>query len=843
MKESPILEQYKKIKRQYKDEILLFRIGDFYETFLNDAELASRALNITLTSKPVGKGIRVPLAGIPVKAGDSYIARLLNKGYRVAICEQTGEGKKLMEREVVEVITPGTIQLYSLLDEQTQQYLASFLQKGKTVFCAVCDITTGEFFFFNTNLPVALETLHALDAKEIVISENSVYKPPNFNISVCEPREFDPARAEETIKDFFDVKTVRGFGITKDEEKSVIGALLFYIKDKKKNKLSYIKTVKKLNLSSFLYIDSKTALNLELVKSSIMENSHTLYNILKKTRTPQGSRLLRKTILIPSSDIEFIKKRQLRVETIVENKHILLDLKNTLSEISDMERLVSKISSQKGTPKDIYRLGKDLEVSESVSKILSSKGTFSDLLNDFVVPKSLIADIKRIVKEDAPARIEDFVRQGVDKELDEIRNLLTHTKDKLIEMEKKEKESTGIPSLKIGYNQVFGYYIEVTKPHLSKIPSNYIRKQTLVSSERFITEDLKKFEEQIINAEEIIKKIEQQIFGELVELISKNTSIILKIASKIAEIDLDFAFAEVAIERKYTKPTITSEDAIIIEEGRHPVVEVYGDEPFVPNNTLLDKETRIYLITGPNMAGKSTYLRQVALITIMAHMGSFVPAKKATIGILNRLFSRIGASDDISRGISTFMAEMVETAEILNSADKKSLVILDEIGRGTSTFDGMSIAWSVLEYLSRREVKVLFATHYHELSRLASKIHNIKNYTMDIKEWEGKVYYMRTLKEGVCDRSYGLHVAKLAGLPDTVINRAREVLEDLEKRREKWMNIQKRGEQMSLFNIVQNQECEVGERLVKEMRALDPNKITPKEALKIIYKLKEEYHV
>ncbi len=837
MKETPLLSQYKKIKEKYREEILLFRIGDFYETFLEDAEKASKALGITLTSKPVGKGVRVPLAGIPVKAADTYIAKLLEQGFKVAICEQTGEGKKLMEREVVEVITPGTITIEGLLDEKNSYYIASFVEgsKGKSAV-AFCDITTGDFYYYTAERDEALKHLLKMKIREVVVQEDV-----HLNIGIPESHYSDiwygVSSAEEVIKDYFGIATPGSFGLKDDVEIQATGLLLAYLKEKKKSRLSNITGIKRFNLNKTLYIDEKTARNLELVERMFERSLEgTLYWALNRMKTPMGKRFLKQTILFPLGDSGTIKERQIRVETLFNDSILLSEVSSLLSGMGDMERKLSKIVQRKAGPKDVYLLKEDLKRVLSLRMKLQGYDFFYADFDEHRL-QSLVEYIENIVKDNPPVQIEDFIRKGVIKELDELKDLLRNTKEKLLEIEKREKEKTGIPKLRIGYNQVFGYYIEVTKAHLDKVPEYYIRKQTLTQSERFITEELKEFENKILTAEEKIKAIEKRVFDDLRKQVEETAGAVKDAAGFVKEVDLVQSFASLALDRGYVKPEITEEDVIFIRDGRHPVMELVSEEVFVPNDTIFDENRRVFIITGPNMAGKSTYLRQVALITIMAHMGSFVPAKEAKIGIVDRIFSRIGASDDITRGISTFMAEMVETGEILHSATKRSLVVLDEVGRGTSTYDGMSIAFAVVKYIAEKGYKTLFATHYHELGELASEFENVRNYTMEIKEYQGKLYYLRKLKEGVCDRSYGIHVAKLAGLPKEVIKDAKRVLEDMEKRVPIKAEAKEHGPtQLSLFSALSKNE----KRVIQLLKDVDVDGLTPRDALNFIYKLKEE---
>ena len=838
MKETPLLSQYKRIKAQYKEEILLFRIGDFYETFLEDAERTSKALGITLTSKPVGKGVRVPLAGIPVKAADTYIARLLEQGFKVAICEQVKERKGLMQREVVEVITPGTITIQELLDEKTSLYIASCVEKGKSkMSVAVADITTGEFYFFTTDREEAIKHLKKMNVKEIVLQEGK-------NIEINLPKSYYSGiwygyeSAKQVILEHFGIATEKVFGLSEKEETEAAGLLLAYLKDRKKGKINNITSIKRFNIQKTLYIDEKTVRNLEIVERMFEKTQKgTLYWALNSLKTPMGKRFLRHNLLFPPKDIDFIRKRQVRVETLLNDGILLRSIETTLSEIGDIERRLTKVVQKKAGPKDLYLLKEDLKNGLEISRFLSSYPIFQKEFDETGISQ-VVSYLEETIRDNPPTEIEDFLKKGVSKELDELYELLRNTKGKLLEIEKREREKTQIPTLKIGYNQVFGYYIEVTKAHINKVPPHYIRKQTLTQSERYITEELKEFENKIQNAEEKIKEIEKEIFEEIRKKVAFYADEIKRLSEFIKEVDLSYAFSKIAGERNYTKPEITEEDVIIIKDGRHPVMELIQNEVFVPNDTLFDENTRVYIITGPNMAGKSTYLRQVALITIIAHIGSFVPARYAKIGLVDRIFSRIGASDDITRGISTFMAEMVETGEILHNATKKSLVVLDEVGRGTSTYDGMSIAFAVVKYIAQKGIKTLFATHYHELGEIASQFNSVKNYTMAIKEYNGKLYYLRKLKEGVCDKSYGLHVAEIAGLPKEVIKEAKKILKDLEKRKPIEQNYEDK-KQLTLFDLLNEKERYV----IKMLKDIDVDGLTPHDALNLIYKLKEELGV
>ena len=834
---SPILKQYLEIKAHHPDELLFFRMGDFYELFFEDAEKASRALDITLTSKPMGKGHRVPLAGIPVKAAESYLSRLLKAGYRVAICEQTGEGKGLMKREVVEVITPGTVFSPSLLSADRHNYLGALLEKEGTLFAALCDLTTGDFFVLEADRERALEELRKRGVAEVLFPEEMDFPDGPWSPTPYPSLYFDPDFAEDVLKRFFGVLNLEGFGLKSGENSiGAAGALLHYLKGKKEGMLGHLRGLRKLNLLSRMYLDSKTIRNLELVEKIRPEEGSTLKEVINRTRTPMGARKLTESIISPMIDKGQIVSRLNRVEALVENERTLKEVAELLKGIKDLERMTARIAAGRSSPPEFVRLASSLEKLPPLREKLFGIEALRELARELPNLNELTENIRRVIVDDPPATPDQggFVREGVDPELDELRELALGGKSRILEIEKKEREKTGIPTLRVGYNTVFGYYIEVTKAHLNKVPAHYIRKQTLTSAERFITEELKNLENLILGAEEKAIAREKEHLEMLREKVKLRAGDIKRAADIVGEIDLVAGFAEIAVKNKYVKPLIRDDDVLMIRGGRHPVVEVLQDEPFVPNDTYMDTEdNRILIITGPNMAGKSTYLRQVALIVIMAQMGSFVPADEAEIGIVDRVFTRIGASDDLSRGVSTFMAEMIETSQILSNATKKSLIILDEVGRGTSTYDGVAIAWSVIEYINERvKAKTLFATHYHELAELGKRLRGVKNFTVSVREWGDEVIFLRKVVPGETDRSYGIHVAKLAGLPREVIDRAKEILEIIERRNAIKATFRPDRVQLSLFG---------GEDpLRKRLKELKLDEITPKEALDLLYNLKEE---
>ena len=843
MSTTPILKQYKRIKEEHKDELLLFRMGDFYEFFYDDARIASKILGIALTSKPMGKGIRVPLAGIPVKAADSYISKLLKKGYRVAICEQVGENSSgLMERRVVEIITPGTVFSPTLLEDKSHNYIAAICKDDQKAGVAYCDITTGDFFVFQDSLERALTEIERIGASEVLVEEGN--ELPLERLTPRDPYEFDLYRSEETIREFFGISRLDAFELEKEDLAiRAAGALINYLTEKKPGMLEHIRGIKKLRLSNFMYIDPQTIKNLELVEKIRPESEGlTLFDILDRCRTPMGSRRLKESLLSPFLSKESILVRLTRVNHLVMNQGLLRELQNTLSDITDIERQLGRISANKTNPRELVRFASSLASIPKLTELLGQYEEWQELVT-FPDIQGIEREILDTIVDDPPINFNlgGVVRDGVNPELDELRDISRHGKDRLLELERRERERTGINNLKIGYNSVFGYYIEVTKSNLHLVPEDYIRKQTLTNSERFITQELKELEDRILGAEERAIRLENEIVRSLRDRILEKSYEIKRIAEKIAEIDLLASLAEVAIKRKYVMPEIREDGRIEIKDGRHPVVEAtLRDESFVPNDTFMDlQDNRIFIITGPNMSGKSTYLRQVAIITIMAHIGSFVPASGAKIGLVDRIFSRIGASDDLARGISTFMAEMIETAQILHNATTRSLIILDEVGRGTSTFDGLAIAWAVVEYLADFVgAKTLFATHYHELSILGRTLKGVRNFTIAVKEWGDEIVFLRKLIPGESDRSYGIHVAKLAGIPAPVIRRAKEILKDLEKGR-KSLKVKAREETLQL-DIFRREEPEKENRLVEILKGVDPDSLSPREALELIYKLKEE---
>jgi DNA mismatch repair protein MutS len=861
---TPMMKQYADIKARHRDAILFYRMGDFYEMFNEDAKLASKILEITLTSRNKEKGNPVPMCGIPHHAADSYIARLINAGYKVAICEQVEDpktAKGIVKRDVVRIVTPGTILNSPSLNSKDNQFLASFVfSEEKVIGFAVADISTGEFLVAELNgentLDRLKEEMYRWNPKEILLPEHidekrvsGILDSLNSSINRCDDWFFSYDHAYRLFLDHFKVLSLDGFGL--ESKKAAIcagGGILKYLQDTQKTSLSHINKLTYFNTEDHMIIDPFTQRNLELLKS-VGEDSKkgSLLDILDRTITPMGGRRLRNWITRPLLTIESIRKRQDAVEELLSSIMIRDGIREILKDVYDLERLAGKISLSAANARDLIALKRSVQTLPALQKSL--KETSSPLLKELSGNWDNLQDIDNLIeqsiKEEPPFTITEggMIKDNFDEKLDELRKISRSGKDWIAALEKEERKKTGINSLKIGYNKVFGYYIEVTRKNVPSVPPEYIRKQTLANAERYITPDLKEYEIKVLNAQEETCNLEYRIFQTIKESIVKEVERIQKVADIISIIDVLASFAETASHFHYIKPEISENDSIKIIEGRHPVLEQI-EASFVPNDTTLDcTENQILIITGPNMAGKSTYLRQVALIVLMAQTGSFVPAKEAEIGMVDRIFTRVGAHDILTKGQSTFMVEMSETANILNNATEKSLIILDEIGRGTSTFDGISIAWSVVEYINDRlGAKTLFATHYHELADLSLILKKVKNYNFAVREWNNEIIFLRRIVPGSSDRSYGIQVARLAGVPKDILERAKEVLSNLENTeldskgkpaishsRKKRAGIEE-NEQISLFE----QKKDV---LMEEIEKIDINNTTPIEALQILHEI------
>ncbi|MGD9115724.1 MAG: DNA mismatch repair protein MutS [Dehalococcoidia bacterium] len=846
MKEAstPIRRQYLKIKQQYPKAIVLFRLGDFYETFDEDAKLAARELEIVLTARSMGKGLRVPMAGIPYHALDNYLAKLIGRGYKVAICEQVtkpGETKGLVQREVVRLVTPGTVVEPGLLDSKSNNYLVALSFGEEEVGLAYVDITTSEFATAQMPAHRLVTELERLKPSEIIAAESAGLPELNLKASLTRLEDywFESEVARETILDHFGAATLDGYGCSQlPLAVSAAGAVVHYVQETQKGVLGQLTQLATYSTENFMALDVQTQRNLEIFVSGRTGNvSGSLLSVIDSTRTAMGGRLLRRWLGQPLLDIKELNKRQDAIAWFAENtlpRHSVISL---LGEVADVERLINRIKSAIALPRELSALRRSLEVIPEIQKALSG------WLKETIKPCPEVVELITQSIADSPGTLDEggVIKPGFSEELDKLRQSSKNARQYLADLEKTEKEKTGIKSLKVGFNKVFGYYIEVSNANLAQVPENYIRKQTLVNGERFFTPELKEYESLILNAQDRIAGLERQLFRQVCAQIGAYAEAISASAVALAAIDAFAALAEVAVRHGYVRPVLTEENTIDIGGGRHPVVErTLPEGSFVPNDTILSNDdAQLIILTGPNMSGKSTYLRQVALIVLLAQTGSFVPASAATIGLVDRIFTRIGAREDLPAGQSTFMVEMVETANILNNATPRSLIILDEIGRGTSTYDGLSIARAVAEYIHsypKLGAKTLFATHYHELVELANFLPRVKNFNIAVAEDKGEVIFLYKIVPGGVDKSYGIHVAKLAGLPRSVVHRAQEVLTDLEdgskqatvKRRRK----EAASQQLPLLGSKSP--------LFEELEKLDINSLTPLEAINKLYELQKK---
>lgn len=781
------------IKNKNPDAIILFRMGDFYETFFDDAVTISRELEITLTSRGKDES-KAPLAGIPYHAIEPYIAKLVKRGFKVGIVEQVEDPKKakgLVKRELVRIITPGTVVESMILDNSSNNYILSFSKEKDEYGISFCDISTGEFKVAKLKEEQFFNEIKRINPAEIIYSTNidekviKKIKDEGFILNPYEYRAFWTDWAKNILKEHFNVLNLEGFGIKSDLEISAAGAIVSYLKETQKKSLEHIHKVSEYNINDFMYLDSSTIRNLELTKNVIGEENATLLSVLDKTLTPMGKRLIRRWIVSPLIEKERIEKRLTATKELKENILLRNDLKEELSKVYDIERLIGRVSYGNCNPKDLISLKTSLEklpkITELLQNIKSEELKSISQLPNLNYPKELIHNA---IKEEPATTIREgnIVKQGYNQELDELRGIAKNVKIFLAELEERERQKTGIKSLKVKYNKIIGYYIDVTKTNLHLVPDYYIRKQSQVNSERFITEELKEKENKILGAQERIYELEFEIFNNIVTELKKFTKAIQKASQKIAKLDVLNSFGIISEENDYTMPKFSEESEFEIIEGRHPVIEVFSEIDFISNNCSLTNNERTMLITGPNMAGKSTYLRQNALIILMAQIGCFVPAESAKLPVFDRIFSRIGAYDNLVKEQSTFMVEMNESANILNNATEKSFVILDEIGRGTSTYDGVSLAWAITEYLNNKiKCKTLFATHYHHLNQMKEKFQGIENYHILIEEKEDEIIFIRKIVKGGTDKSYGIQVAKLAGVPEAVINSAKNFMKEIEK--------------------------------------------------------------
>lgn len=865
MSETPLMTQYFKIKEQHPDTILLFRVGDFFETFEDDARTASKVLGITLTKRANGKAENVALAGFPHHAIDSYLPKLVRAGYRVAVCEQVENpkfAKGIVKRKVVEVVTPGVAFSDKLLDHKKNNYVMSIHLNDERAGLSFSDISTGEYFCYEIPQIEIEEQIGHINPSEIIISrkQKNILEPivqsinNSIRITRLDDWIFNLEFANDTLLGQFKTKNLKGYGVDRLTDGLIAaGAILHYLKDTQKVELNHLNKIALYNPNSYMILDYATRRNLEIT-FTIQEGSRegSLISILDRTETAMGGRLFKRWISSPLRNVELINQRQECVENFFKNKKLRNNLKKELSEIGDLERLISKVCTGRANPRELINLKTSIKKIPLLKQLLdqAEAETLKKINDQLSELDSIVQKLELAINDDPPASLSDggIIRDGYSPELDELRSLSTNAKTWIANLQKSERERTSIPSLKVSYNRVFGYYIEISNTHKNKVPDNYLRKQTLVNSERYITPELKEYEDKILNAEENISTLEYELFNDVRLSIAAETEAIQKNARLIAMIDCYLSLAECAEVYKYVKPEINESTEIEIKNGRHAVVEriLPPGEKFTPNDyKMSNDENQIIILTGPNMSGKSVYLRQIGLIVLLAQIGSFVPADSASIGIVDRIFTRVGASDNITAGESTFLVEMQEAANILNNATSKSLILLDEIGRGTSTFDGISIAWAITEYLHENpelSAKTLFATHYHELNEMATIFPRIKNYKVEVREYGDKVIFLHKVSSGGADHSYGIQVAQMAGLPLFVTNRAKEILENLEgkeltpyemKKAKLAKYKQEDNLQISMFEFKDDE-------LRKEIDELDLDKLTPLDALNRLSELKKK---
>ena len=863
-KVTPLRRQYLDIKRQYPDCILFFRLGDFYETFDEDAEIAARELDLTLTSRPVSKEERIPMAGVPHHALDNYIARLIERGYHVAICDQVSEptGQGIVEREVTRVVTPGTVMEPELLADDRSNYLMAIMPVGdaqsgtwQTAGLAYVDISTGEFAATQLSgdnaALLVLEELARLGPREVLLPQTWIERgasmPEGIHLTQAQDWTFEFNGAEELLKTQFKVSTLDGYGLRDmPYAVSAAGALLQYLRVTQMSTLNQLTQLRSYSTSSFMVLDPFTRRNLELTQTIRSGKAlGSVLGVLDRTITAMGARLLRTWMNQPLLDLRRLNARLDAVEALTYDEAIRQELARLLQRVSDVERLVNRLIIGKAGPRDLIGLRESLNTIPALRELIGQLPPLHALLERLDACEDVCETIVQALTDDPPATLNNIgiIREGYSQELDDILAASKDARDWIANLEPSERRRTGIPSIKVGYNKVFGYYIEVTHAHTSKIPEDYVRKQTLVSAERYITPQLKEYEALVLNAEEEILKVERRIFEDVCKSISAASQRLLQSARTIAHLDVFLSLASVAVREAYVRPTLTEDNILTIRAGRHPVVEklLGSANRYVANDTHLDEAGRIHILTGPNMSGKSTYIRQVAIITLMAQIGSFVPADEAIIGLVDRIFARIGAQDEIHAGQSTFMVEMVETARLLSGSSSRSLVILDEIGRGTSTYDGLAIARSVIEYIHnnpRLNCRTLFATHYHELTELPNILPRAHNYSVAVAERGEDIVFLHRVVAGGADQSYGIHVAQLAGMPRPVVERARELLAQLESSSGDFKlaaapsrQNNDKPKQLDFFQSNQNPALDA-------LRAIEVDNLSPIEALTKLYELK-----
>ena len=862
---SPMMQNYLKTKEDYKDCILFYRLGDFYEMFFDDAITASRELELTLTGKDCGQEERAPMCGIPYHAAETYVARLISKGYKVAICEQLEDpktAKGIVKRDVIRVVTPGTVIESNLLEEKKNNYIMAIYKNGIYFGMSVCDLSTGDFRMTQirdtNNFAMLMDEISRYSPSEIVVNE-LMFNSTEEIIKIKERFETYISKSNGFSQNVNEIKE-RSRIVNEDDKEieklddyilaiTAANGLIAYLVDTQKNNLEYLNKILLYNTSKYMSLDINARRNLEITeKLRDKSKKGTLLWVLDKTSTSMGGRLLRRWLNDPLVDECHINRRLESVKELKEDIILRGDIVDSLKKVYDIERLASKISYGSANGRDLISLKNSTAQLPGIKTILSKAKSqmLKDLYGELDELQDIYAIIDKAIVDEPPISVKEggLIKLGYDEEIDRLKTATTDGKNWVLKLEAEEREKTGIKGLKVGFNKVFGYFIEVTKSNLSQVPDRYIRKQTLANCERYITEDLKRLENEILGAEEKVINLEYNAFVEIRDEIEKNVQRVQKSANIISILDVLASFATVADDMNYVIPTVDNSGIIDIKDGRHPVIEkIIGGSEFVPNDTYLDKgENRLSIITGPNMAGKSTYMRQVALITLMAQCGSFVPASYAKIGVVDKIFTRVGASDDLSMGQSTFMVEMMEVATILKEATQNSLVILDEIGRGTSTYDGLSIAWAVAEYISDKEkcgAKTLFATHYHELIQLEEKLEGVKNYSIAVKEKGEDIIFLRKIISGGTDESYGVHVAKLAGVPKAVTTRANEVLRSIERKNvlnEKKLEKENKKETAGQLDMYNYKLAEIAHEIDK----IDLNQLTPIDALNTLLKMKEK---
>ncbi|MDO4552384.1 MAG: DNA mismatch repair protein MutS [Bacillota bacterium] len=869
MSYTPMMQQYLDIKESYKDCILFFRLGDFYEMFFEDAIVASKAMEVTLTGKSCGLEERAPMCGVPYHAVDTYAARLVEKGYKVAICEQMEDPaltKGLVKREVVQIITPGAIISGAMLNEKENNYLASVYLDGEGAALAYCDVSTGEIAATDMegrgHMELLLNELVKIKARQVLNNEEAEeellarqLRGDTTSFEILGESYYTLGACQDRILAQFRVKALAGLGLEgRERTVKALGSLLTYLRETQKQGLSHISALRVYDTGSHMALDKSTIKNLELTETLFEKKVQgSLLGVLDKTHTAMGSRKMKQWIREPLNRLEDIRLRLDAVETLTEQVLLRNDIKEALKRVYDLERLAGRVACGNANGRDLAALAGSISALGDVKAGLAGCG--DPLLEQLEAETDPLEDLRDSINgalvEEPPFTIKEggLIRQGHSRELDELKLSIADAQAWIAGLEGSERERTGIKNLKVGFNKVFGYYIEVTRSYYELIPENYIRKQTLVNCERFITPELKEMESLVLNAETKINRMEYELFQELRQEIQEHIGRIQATSSAVAALDVLASFAEVGSRMGYCKPRVEQGDIIMVEKGRHPVIEqTIKDGVFVSNDTYLDRQDHsLLLITGPNMSGKSTYMRQTALIVLMAQMGCFVPAEKAEIGVVDRVYTRIGASDNLAQGQSTFFVEMSELAYILNTATERSLVILDEIGRGTSTYDGLSIAWAAAEHLchEKRRIRTLFATHYHEMTSLEGRLKGLKNLNVDVQELGGNIVFLHKIVEGSASRSYGIHVARLAGVPGEILERATEKLKELEESRDNAVSLEapgtggreeaeKEGEslQLSFFGFAPNP-------IVERLKALDLMEITPSKAFELLEELQE----